>query len=140
MANEVVSLSPPCAELHLHIEGTIEPEMVLEFADRNRITLPYADAAELSGHDEFDNLQSFLDIHDANMDVLRTEEDLAGLTSSYLRRAHEVGVRHAEIMFVPQAHTSRGIPVQTAVNGVAYALANTAADLGMSTRLIAAFL
>ena len=63
MANEVVSLSPPCAELHLHIEGTIEPEMVLEFADRNRITLPYADAAELSGHYEFDNLQSFLDLY-----------------------------------------------------------------------------
>ncbi len=140
MANEVVSLSPPCAELHLHIEGTIEPEMVLEFADRNRITLPYADAAELSGHYEFDNLQSFLDLYYANMEVLRTEEDFADLTSAYLRRAHEGGVRHAEIMFDPQAHTSRGIPVQTAVNGVAYALANTAADLGMSTRLIAAFL
>ena len=140
MANEVVSLSPPCAELHLHIEGTIEPEMVLEFADRNRITLPYADAAELSGHYEFDSLQSFLDLYYANMEVLRTEEDFADLTSAYLRRAHEGGVRHAEIMFDPQAHTSRGIPVQTAVNGVAYALANTAADLGMSTRLIAAFL
>src|SRR5690625_6860751 len=74
------------------------------------------------------------------MEVLRTEEDCADLTSAYLRRAHEGGVRHAEIMFDPQAHTSRGIPVQTAVNGVAYALANTAADLGMSTRLIAAFL
>jgi len=140
MANEVVSLSPPCAELHLHIEGTIEPDMVFEFADRNRITLPYADAAELSGHYEFDNLQSFLNLYYANMDVLRTEEDFADLTSAYLRRAHEGGVRHAEIMFDPQAHTSRGIPVQTAVNGIAYALANTAADLGMSTRLIAAFL
>lgn len=140
MANEVVSLSPPCAELHLHIEGTIEPDMVFEFADRNRITLPYVDAAELSGHYEFNNLQSFLDLYYANMEVLRTEEDFADLTSAYLHRAHAGGVRHAEIMFDPQAHTSRGIPVQTAVNGIAYALANTAADLGMSTRLIAAFL
>lgn len=140
MVDNVVPTTPPCAELHLHIEGTLEPEMVLALADRNGIALPYADPEELRALYEFDDLQSFLDLYYANMDVLRTEEDFADLTSAYLRRAHRGGVRHAEIMFDPQAHTSRGIPLQTVVNGIATALANTAADLGMSTRLIAAFL
>ncbi len=114
--------------------------MVLTLADRNEIELPYSSATELSAQYEFADLQSFLDLYYANMNVLRTEEDFADLTSAYLRRAHAGGVRHAEIMFDPQAHTLRGIPVQTAVDGIASALANTAADLGMSTRLIAAFL
>lgn len=140
MENNDVLATPPCAELHLHIEGTLEPQMVLELADRNRIDLPYVDAAELAAQYEFDDLQSFLNLYYANMNVLRTVEDFADLTSAYLRRAHAGGVRHAEIMFDPQAHTSRGIPVQTVVDGIAHALANTAADLGMSTRLIAAFL
>lgn len=140
MVDNVVSPTPPCAELHLHIEGTLEPEMVLALADRNRITLPYTDPDELRALYEFEDLQSFLDLYYANMDVLRTEEDFADLTSAYLRRASQGGVRHVEIMFDPQAHTSRGIPLETVVDGIATALANTAADLGMSTRLIAAFL
>lgn len=140
MKNDDVSPTPPCAELHLHIEGTLEPEMVLNLADRNGIDLPYVSAAELAEQYEFDDLQSFLNLYYANMNVLRTEEDFYDLTSAYLRRAHAGNVRHVEIMFDPQAHTSRGVPLQVAVNGIASALANTAADLGMSTRLIAAFL
>lgn len=140
MENDVVSPTPPCAELHLHIEGTLEPEMAFTLAERNGVTLPQASAEELAAQYDFDGLQSFLDLYYANMNVLRSAEDFADLTSAYLRRAYAGGVRHAEIMFDPQAHTSRGIPVHTAVDGIAHALANTAADLGMSTRLIAAFL
>lgn len=114
--------------------------MVFQMADRNRIDLPYPGPEELAAQYEFDDLQSFLDLYYANMDVLRQEEDFADLASAYLRRAHAGGVRHAEIMFDPQAHTSRGVPLQVVVDGLAGALANTAADLGMSTRLIAAFL
>lgn len=114
--------------------------MVLALADRNRIPLPYAGAEELAAQYDFADLQSFLDLYYANMDVLRTEADFFDLTSAYLHRADAGGVRHAEIMFDPQAHTSRGIPLQVVVDGIAGALANTGADLGMSTRLIAAFL
>lgn len=140
MENKDVLSTPPCAELHLHIEGTLEPDMVFDLADRNGVNLPYVDVAELSNHYEFDDLQSFLNLYYANMSVLRTAEDFADLTSAYLRRAHQGGVRHAEIMFDPQAHTTRGVPLAEVVTGVATALADTAADLGMSTRLIAAFL
>lgn len=140
MKNDDVPLTPPCAELHLHIEGTLEPENVFALADRNGIDLPYATPEELARQYEFEDLQSFLDLYYANMNVLRTEDDFFVMTSAYLRRAHEGNVRHAEIMFDPQAHTSRGIPLQVAVNGIASALENTAAELGMSTRLISAFL
>ncbi len=140
MKNDDVSLTPPCAELHLHIEGTLEPENVFALADRNGIDLPYATPEELARQYEFEDLQSFLDLYYANMNVLRTEDDFFVMTSAYLRRAHEGNVRHAEIMFDPQAHTSRGIPLQVAVNGIASALEITAAELGMSTRLISAFL
>lgn len=140
MKNDDVPLTPPCAELHLHIEGTLEPENVFALADRNGIDLPYATPEELARQYEFEDLQSFLDLYYANMNVLRTEDDFFVMTSAYLRRAHEGNVRHAEIMFDPQAHTSRGIPLQVAVNGIASALEITAAELGMSTRLISAFL
>ncbi|QGH68540.1 adenosine deaminase [Pseudactinotalea sp. HY158] len=132
--------TPPCAELHLHIEGTLEPEMVFALADRNRIRLDSAGPDELAARYAFRNLQSFLDLYYANMDVLRTEDDFADLTSAYVRRAAAGGVRHAEIMFDPQAHTSRGVPLEVSVAGVAHGLRTTAAELGMSTRLIAAFL
>jgi adenosine deaminase len=132
--------SLPCAELHLHIEGTLEPDLIFALAARNGIDLPYADTADLAARYAFTDLQSFLDLYYANMDVLRTEEDFADMTRAYLRRAAAAGVRHAEIMMDPQAHLARGVALETCVNGVAGALATSEAEFGVSTALIAAFL
>ncbi|OUM40161.1 adenosine deaminase [Arthrobacter sedimenti] len=130
----------PCAELHLHIEGTLEPDLIFALAARNGIALPYADTADLAARYAFTDLQSFLDLYYANMDVLRTEEDFADMTRAYVRRAAAAGVRHAEIMMDPQAHLARGVALETCVNGVAGALATSEAEFGVSTALIAAFL
>ncbi|NKX50785.1 adenosine deaminase [Arthrobacter deserti] len=130
----------PSAELHLHIEGTLEPELIFELAGRNGIALPYAGLADLRDRYEFTDLQSFLDLYYSNMQVLRTEADFADMTRAYLRRAAAAGVRHAEIMMVPQAHLARGVALETCVNGVASALADSEAEFGVSTGLIAAFL
>ena len=130
----------PVAELHLHIEGTLQPELIFELAERNGITLPYSGLDELRGLYEFTDLQSFLDLYYANMAVLQTEQDFADMTRAYLARAAAAGVRHAEIMMDPQAHLSRGVSLETCVNGVASALATSVKDFGISTMLIAAFL
>jgi adenosine deaminase len=130
----------PVAELHLHIEGTLEPELIFALAERNGIQLPYADLDELRARYEFTDLQSFLDLYYANMAVLQTEQDFADMTRAYLARAAVAGVRHAEIMMDPQAHVSRGVPLETCVNGVASVLANSLEEFGISTLLIAAFL
>ncbi|WP_434615736.1 adenosine deaminase [Arthrobacter sp. A5] len=130
----------PTAELHLHIEGTLEPELIFELARRNAIVLPYRDVEDLRKQYEFTDLQSFLDLYYANMAVLRTEQDFADMTSAYLARAHAAGVRHAEIFLDPQAHLVRGVPLETCINGVAAALRDSEARNGMSTSLIAAFL
>ncbi|MEE2569769.1 adenosine deaminase [Pseudarthrobacter sp. J64] len=130
----------PVAELHLHIEGTLEPELIFALAERNGIELPYADLDELRERYEFTDLQSFLDLYYANMSVLQTEQDFADMTRAYLTRAAAAGVRHAEIMMDPQAHLSRGIPLETCVNGVASVLAGSHEEFGISTILIAAFL
>ncbi|WP_227007636.1 adenosine deaminase [Pseudarthrobacter sp. AB1] len=130
----------PVAELHLHIEGTLQPELILELAGRNGITLPYSGLEELRGLYEFTDLQSFLNLYYANMAVLQTEQDFADMTRAYLARAAAAGVRHAEIMMDPQAHLSRGVSLETCVNGVASALATSQEDFGISTLLIAAFL
>ncbi|MFJ7749328.1 adenosine deaminase [Arthrobacter sp. NPDC097144] len=130
----------PSAELHLHIEGTLEPELIFELADRNGITLPYADLEELRSRYEFTDLQSFLDLYYSNMDVLRTEADFADMTRAYLRRAAAAGVRHVEMMVDPQAHLLRGVPLADCINGVAGVLATSLEDYGISTELIAAFL
>ena len=136
-----VSAKPlPVAELHLHIEGTLQPELIFALAERNGMTLPYSGLDELRARYEFTDLQSFLDLYYANMAVLQTEEDFADMTYAYLERAAAAGVRHAEIMMDPQAHTSRGIPLKTCVNGVASVLATSQEDFGISTMLIAAFL
>src|SRR5699024_5713428 len=100
--------TPPCAELHLHLEGTFEPELVFTLAERNQIPLDYPDPDALHAAKELTDLQSFLDLYYACMQVLRTEEDFADLTLGYLARAREAGVRHAEIMVDPQAHLARG--------------------------------
>ncbi len=128
------------AELHLHIEGTLQPELIFALAERNGIELPYADLDELRSRYEFTDLQSFLDLYYANMAVLRTEQDFADMTRAYLARAAAGGVRHVEVMMDPQAHVSRGVSLETCVNGVASALATSEEGFGVSTLLIAAFL
>lgn len=130
----------PTAELHLHIEGTLEPELILALAARNGLTLPHPILEELRAQYEFTDLQSFLNLYYANMAVLLTEEDFADMTRAYLARAAAGGVRHAEIMFDPQAHVARGVPLATAVNGITAALAASEAEFGMTSELIAAFL
>ena len=132
--------SLPKVELHLHIEGTLEPELILELAARNGIQLPYADIDELRRQYEFTDLQSFLNLYYANMAVLQTEADFADLTRAYLRRAADAGVRHVEIFLDPQAHTSRGVALATCVNGVADVLAQSEAEFGITSSLLVAFL
>lgn len=137
---ENIAARLPCAELHLHIEGTLEPELIFALAGRNGIQLPYADLSELRARYEFTDLQSFLDLYYSNMAVLRTEEDFADMTRAYLARAAAAGVRHVEMMVDPQAHLLRGIPLETCINGVAGVLATSLEDYGISAELIAAFL
>ncbi|MBT2515240.1 adenosine deaminase [Arthrobacter sp. ISL-30] len=130
----------PVAELHLHIEGTLQPELIFELAERNGLELPYTDIDELRTKYQFTDLQSFLDLYYDNMAVLRTEQDFADMTRAYLKRAADGGVRHVEVMMDPQAHVQRGIALETCVNGVASALSTSVEEFGVSTLLIAAFL
>ncbi|MEW1545568.1 adenosine deaminase [Streptomyces tsukubensis] len=130
----------PKAELHLHIEGTLEPELAFALADRNGVTLPYRDTGELRRAYLFDDLQSFLDLYYGLMTVLRTADDFAELADAYLARAAAQGVRHAEIFFDPQAHTARGVPLGTVVEGLGRALDAAPGRYGISTRLIMCFL
>ncbi|MEQ4719083.1 adenosine deaminase [Nonomuraea sp. B19D2] len=126
----------PKAELHLHIEGTLEPELVVELARRNRIDLPTFDVDAIRARYSFTDLQSFLDVYYEHMAVLRTEEDFYDLAAAYLRRAREQGVRHAEIFFDPQAHLSRGVPLEVVFGGLSAALK----DGDVSAALILCFL
>ncbi|WP_217211266.1 adenosine deaminase [Streptomyces sp. AC550_RSS872] len=130
----------PKAELHLHVEGTLEPELAFELAARNGVELPYADTDELRKAYQFEDLQSFLNLYYELMAVLRTERDFEDLANAYLARAAAQGVRHAEIFFDPQAHTKRGLELGTVVEGLWRALGNSAAGHGVSTRLIMCFL
>ncbi|MEC3917889.1 adenosine deaminase [Nocardia sp. CDC160] len=130
----------PKAELHLHIEGTLEPELAFQLAERNGITLPFGSVEELRDAYSFSDLQSFLDLYYALTDVLRTEQDFTDLANAYLARAREDGVRHAEIFFDPQAHTSRGIPFDTVARGLLAALDQSQRDYGITTALILSFL
>ncbi|MEV0320475.1 adenosine deaminase [Streptomyces sp. NPDC050658] len=130
----------PKAELHLHIEGTLEPELAFALAARNGVTLPYADTEELRKAYLFDDLQSFLDLYYGLMAVLRTEADFEELADAYLARAAEQGVRHAEIFFDPQAHMARGVDIGTVIEGLGRALDRSEERHGISTRLIMCFL
>ncbi|MEC3891243.1 adenosine deaminase [Nocardiopsis sp. LDBS1602] len=130
----------PKAELHLHIEGTLEPELAFQLAHRNNITLPYPDVPTLRDAYSFTDLQSFLDLYYRLMDVLRTPADFHDLATAYLTRAAAQGVRHAEIFFDPQAHTQRGIPLETVIDGLTSALDTSLQDHGVSTHLILCFL
>ncbi|MFG2113489.1 adenosine deaminase [Streptomyces sp. NPDC048718] len=130
----------PKAELHLHIEGTLEPELAFALAARNGVTLPYADTEALREAYRFDDLQSFLDLYYALMAVLRTADDFTELADAYLARAAAQGVRHAEIFFDPQAHTARGVPIGTVIEGLGASLDRAEERFGISTRLIMCFL
>lgn len=130
----------PFAELHLHLEGTLEPETILRLAERNRIRLPYADVDELSAQYDFADLQSFLNLYYANMATLQTAADFAEMTDAYLARAARAGVRHAEVFLDPQAHLSRGIALEEVMDGVSTALASSHATHGVSSGLIVAML
>ena len=130
----------PFAELHLHLEGTLEPETILRLAERNRIELPYADVDELSAQYDFADLQSFLNLYYANMATLQTAADFAEMTDAYLARAARAGVRHAEVFLDPQAHLSRGIALEEVMDGVSTALESSLATHGVSSGLIIAML
>ncbi|MEU4657222.1 adenosine deaminase [Streptomyces sp. NPDC023723] len=130
----------PKAELHLHIEGTLEPELAFELAARNGVALRYPDTEALREAYRFADLQSFLNLYYELMAVLRTERDFEDLANAYLARAAAQGVRHAEIFFDPQAHTARGVPLGTVVEGLWRALGSSEHHHGVSTRLILCFL
>ena len=130
----------PKAELHLHIEGTLEPELMLSLAQRNGIQLPYADTAAIRAAYEFTNLQSFLDIYYAGAGVLQTAEDFYDLTWAYLERCRADNVVHTEIFFDPQAHTDRGVPFEAVMEGIDGALGDARRRLGITSYLILSFL
>lgn len=130
----------PKAELHLHIEGSLEPELMFELAQRNGIAIPFATVDDVRAAYAFSNLQDFLDIYYQGMGVLQTEQDFYDLAAAYLARAHADGVRHSEIFFDPQGHTARGIPFATVIGGITRALDDAQARYDMSSRLIMCFL
>lgn len=130
----------PKAELHLHIEGTLEPELLFKLADRNKMSLPYHSVEEAHQAYQFQNLKSFLDIYYAGAKVLKTEEDFFDLTWAYLEKANRQNIRHAEIFFDPQTHTQRGIAFKTVVFGIREALLQGQKQFNMTNRLIMCFL
>lgn len=130
----------PKAELHLHIEGTLEPELMFQLASENRIALPFASVDDVRKAYDFTDLQSFLDIYYAGTRVLIAEADFYRLTWAYLARAASQNVRHAEIFFDPQAHTERGVGFPEIATGIHRALSEAKRDLGVSSKLILCFL
>lgn len=135
-----LALTAPKAELHMHIEGSLQPELAFALAARNGITMPYADIDALRAAYDFADLQSFLDLYYACADVLRTEADFQDLMYAYLLRARADNVVHAEIFFDPQTHTARGIAFETVLRGLEAGAAQAQAEWGMSSRLILCFL
>ncbi len=130
----------PKAELHLHIEGTLEPELRFDLARRNGLDLPHASAAEMRAGYTFDDLTSFLAVYYEAMSVLLTEQDFCDLAMTYFRKARSQGVVYAEIFFDPQAHTSRGVAFSTVVRGLERARQSAASELGIRVQLIMCFL
>ncbi|WP_404480443.1 adenosine deaminase [Novosphingobium sp. BL-52-GroH] len=130
----------PKAELHLHIEGSLEPELMFELAQRNQVAIPYASVEEVRAAYAFSNLQDFLDIYYAGADVLRTRADFHDLAMAYFVRAAADGVIHAEIMFDPQTHTDRGIAFADVIEGLLSAMSMAEAELGLTSSLILSFL
>lgn len=130
----------PKAELHMHIEGSLEPELMFELAARNKINLPFASVEDVRKAYDFSNLQDFLDIYYQGMGVLMTEQDFYDLTWAYLTKIHDQNVIHTEIFFDPQGHTDRGVSFKTVVSGISRALEDGTATYGISSKLIMCFL
>jgi adenine deaminase len=130
----------PKAELHIHIEGSLEPEMMFELAERNGVSLRYASAEEARQAYDFGDLQSFLDLYYEGMQVLLHERDFYDLTWGYLQKISAQNVRHTEIFFDPQAHTDRGVPFETGILSIHRALVDAERQLGISSELIMCFL
>ena len=130
----------PKAEIHVHIEGTLEPEMLLELGERNGISLPCTSAEECRAAYRFNDLQHFLDLYYEGVAVLVTEQDFYELTAAYLRRAHADGARHVEVFFDPQSHLPRGVGFPVFLEGIRAALVDAERELGVSWRLIMCFL
>lgn len=130
----------PKAELHLHIEGSLEPEQMFEFAQRNGVKLPFASVEEVRAAYAFSNLQDFLDIYYQGAQVLLTAADFHDLAMAYFRRVAADGARHAEIFFDPQTHTDRGVPFAVVVEGLFSAMDQAEVELGLTSKLILCFL
>ncbi|MGH8947169.1 MAG: adenosine deaminase [Acidimicrobiia bacterium] len=136
---EFVRRLPKC-ELHIHIEGTLEPALMFDIAERNRLSLPFGSFDEVSNAYRFSDLQSFLDIYYQGASVLQTPQDFFDLMSAYLDRAHDDGVRHAEIFFDPQTHTARGVGFETFMRGFGEAIDDARRRNGITADLILCFL
>ncbi len=122
----------PKAELHIHIEGSLEPELIFALAERNGVALAYGSVKDLRRAYAFTDLQSFLDIYYAGASVLLQEQDFYDMTMAYLQRANADNIRHTEIFFDPQTHTARGVAFSTVINGIHRALLDAQSQLGMS--------
>jgi adenosine deaminase len=142
MAKNITDLAcgMPKAELHIHIEGSLEPELIFALAQRNGVPLRYRSIEELRSAYEFTDLQSFLDIYYAGASVLLEEQDFYDMAWAYLLRAHADHVVHTEIFFDPQTHTARGVPFASVVSGIERALRDARTTLGISSGLIMCFL
>ena len=140
MIDDAFLTALPKAELHLHIEGSLEPEMMVALAQRNRVAIPFASVEEVRAAYRFTDLQSFLDIYYAGADVLRSEDDFRDLAVAYFDRAAADGVVHAEIFFDPQTHTHRGIPFDVVARGLFAAIDEAQARHGMTVELIMSYL
>ena len=136
---DIISMLPK-AELHMHIEGSLEPELMFALAERNGITLPYESVDALKALYDFNNLQEFLDIYYAGVSVLQTEQDFYDLAWAYLERAKADHVVHTEIFFDPQSHTDRGVAFDVVINGLYRAFSDAREQLGISFHIIACFL
>ena len=130
----------PKAELHLHLEGSLEPAQMFAFAQRNKVKIPFRNVDEVKAAYAFSNLQDFLDIYYQGANVLLTEQDFYDMTMAYLKRVSADGARHVEVFFDPQTHTDRGVPFKTVIDGISGALADGKASLGISSGLILCFL
>jgi len=130
----------PKAELHLHIEGSFEPELMFKIADRNKFKIKYNSIDEVKAAYQFNNLQEFLDIYYAGANVLQTEEDFYDLTMAYFKKVNSQNVIHSEIMFDPQTHTNRGIKFSTIINGIKNAQDKAKEEFGITSKLIMSIL
>src|SRR5215471_16747419 len=140
--NEIMSFieGMPKAELHVHLEGTLEPELKFELASRNGLDLPYGSVDEMRAAYDFDDLPSFLAVYYEGMSVLLGEPDFYDLATAYFRKAHSQNVVYAEVFFDPQAHTTRGVPFRTVVEGFRRAQRDAEQKLGLRSQLIMCFL